>query len=276
MGLNDRDYMRSSQTDRLWDLKAGGAFLAWNYRDFPLTCTVMLCQAACYATFRLCESGRLPINVQIWFFQLFDSRLLSVESIQQGRYYTLVTSVLFMSDFFEVLMAWIGLWFILSYVEYAFRWFWALVVLLLPCAVASAAFLLLARWNLAELDGSIPEYQKAILDFCRPKREGYLFPWRLEPLWLGVGTFALLRMPNVRALRSVPIWMFFGLMLAAEFTVIQSHHGQQYAWESITAAILTGVFLAALSCLASWIRKPAKELQRKSMLDGNQQKRAKI
>ena len=67
-----------SSNDRLYDLKAGGAFLAWNIRDYPATCVIMLAQALCYATLRLCQAGKLPVQFQLWFFELYDNRLLVV------------------------------------------------------------------------------------------------------------------------------------------------------------------------------------------------------
>ena len=242
-----------SSNDRLYDLKAGGAFLAWNFRDYPATCGVMLAQALCYATFRLCQAGKLPFQFQVKFFELYDNRLLSTEAMAEGRYYTLITCVLFIIDWIELLSAWVGLWFILFRIEYAFRWYTALLVLFLPCAAGNAAFLVLASWADAEAQGGLVGIRLELLELCRPERNVNVMPWRLEPLWWGMAAFALIRLPTVRVLDGkVPMWLFVAGMLAVEFTIIHWNHGQNYSRESFVASAAAGVLVA---CLGNRLRQ---------------------
>lgn len=242
-----------NSNDRLYDLKAGGAFLVWNVRDYPATCLVMLAQALCYATFRLCQAGKLPFQFQVKFFELYDNRLLSTEAMAEGRYYTLITCILFLIDWIELLSAWVGLWFILFRIEYAFRWYTALLVLLLPCAAGNATFLVLASWAEAEAQGGLVGIRLELLELCRPERNVNVMPWRLEPLWWGMAAFALIRLPTVRVLDGkVPMWLFVAGMLAVEFTIIRWNHGQNYSRESFVASAVAGVLVA---CLGNRLRQ---------------------
>ncbi len=151
-------------------------------------------------------------------------------------------------------MTWTGLWLVLSRVEFAFGKIWTALVLLLPGVAANASFLLVSQWHEAELSGSAAGWQIELLNFFRLEREFNTLPWRPVPLWLGIGIFAMFRIPRVRvASGAVPIGCLVVGLAALEFTVMQSRHGQFYAWDMFVATIFVSLILAGISRIwQSW------------------------
>lgn len=246
--------------DRLMDLKLGGAFLAWNFSSFPVTCLVMFAQAFCYAAVRLSEAGKLTGELQAWFWHIYGNAALSLDAMKEERYYTLATNILFLANPLELVFAWAGLWFILSYVEIVYGKLWSMLVLVLPCIAANASFLLLAHWSVLELDDQVAAWQVRLLEICRTERSYNDLPWRPVPLWLGIGIFAMIRLPQIRVWQNrLPMWLFVAILAGLEFTFIRSHHGQFYAKDTLIASALTGVCLALLSLVLAFRRQEGKQ-----------------
>jgi len=228
--LNDRQ-------SQLWDVKAWLAFLTAFAWKRPVTAALLLLQTGSYIMLRLWQEGKSPIPID-WGY-VYHQSILGQDSMDEHRYYTLVTCFLFNLSLPSLIFGCVAIGLFYGLFE---KWMGRLATLALAVVasvVPGLVFLYFTGWMTRY--ATLAPWQCRVIDIVRQDHQHYTLLWQPLPMWWLACVTVFTCAPKLR-IAGIPMWLVVFAATIGEFWLVHKLDGdQQHTWDTVIVTTVLGI-----------------------------------